>query len=217
MGVELGPLPSGRHGIAPEVLAHNQRERMLAAIAQLVAEHGYAKTTIGQIADTASVSRRTLYERFSGKEEIFLAAYVALDDYLAGVMAEAAGGAEGGWPEEVAAAFAALIGFLASNPGFARLYLVESAAVGEPLAAAREATTERLIALLATGRDSKPGREPAEGIEEALVGGVIVLLARRVLGGEAAQLTSFTPAVVEFTLSPFLGVDGAREVAALHA
>jgi AcrR family transcriptional regulator len=212
----LGPLPSGRHSIDPEVIAHNQRERLLAAVAQEVAEHGYAQTTIRQIAEAASVSRRTLYEHFSGKEGLFLAAYCALDDYLGKLMAEAAS-EEDEWPDRVAAAFAALIGFLVSRPAFARLYLIEAAAVGEPLIPAREATTERLLGLLEPGREFAGVRPPAAGIEEALVGGMLALLARRVVGGEAGPLDEVTPAVVEFLLSPYIGMDGAREVAARHA
>ena len=214
---ELGPLPGGRHGIDPEVLAHNQRERILAAVAQLVAEHGYGDTTIRQIADAASVSRRTLYEQFSGKEDVFLGAYTALDDYLAKLMAEAAGETEAGWDDEVAAALAALIHFLASRPNFARLYLVESVAAGEALVPAREQTSERLMALLAPGRERAAGRPPAEGMEEALVGGILVLLGRNVVAGEGAELAGVIPAVIEFALSPYVGVDAAREVAARHS
>lgn len=214
-GPQLGPLPSGRHSISPEVLAHNQRERLLAAVAQLVAEHGYAGTTIRQIADTASVSRRTVYEQFTGKEDVFATAYVALDDHLGRLMADAAE-AEEEWPERVGAAFAALIRFLSSSPNFARLYLIEVAAAGEPLVAAREKAAGRLVDLLAPGREYAQGREPAEGIEEALAGGIIVLLTRRVVAGEASQLTDFTPAVIEFALTPYLGVEAARGVAARH-
>jgi AcrR family transcriptional regulator len=213
---QLGPLPGGRHSIAPDVLAHNQRERLIAAVAELVGKKGYTETTIGEIADAASVSRRTLYEHFSGKEDCFLAAYVALDDYVAKLMADAAA-AEAEWPGQIAAAFAALIRFLASRPNFARLYLVEFAAAGEALVGAREKTTERFIALLAPGRDYTPGEEPAAGIEEALVGGIVVLLGRRVVGGEAAQLAIFIPAVIEFVLSPYLDFEIAREVAAQYS
>lgn len=215
-GGQLGPLPSGRHSIAPDVLAHNQRERLIGAVAQLVAEHGYAATTIRQISDEASVSRRTVYEHFSGKEDCFLAAYTALDDYIAKLMADAAA-KEDDWADQVAAAFAALVYFLASRPNFARLYLVESAAAGEALVDARDATSERLLAFLAPGRAQVSGREPAPGLEEALVGGILVLLGRRIVAGETDRLATFVPAVIEFALSPYLGVDEAREVTARHS
>jgi AcrR family transcriptional regulator len=208
----LRPLHGGRHNIPPEVLAHNQRERLLAALASCVAENGYNATTIGQITSAASVSRRTFYEHFADKEECFLAAYEALDTYLATLM-EKAYEEEEDWPDRVAAAFVAVTGFLASRPKFARLYLVEAAVVGEAANPLREMTVGRLVEFLRPGRRVK---EVDPGIEEGLVGGIITLLGRRVLGGEANKLDSFTPAVIEFALSPYLGVDEARGVIDRH-
>jgi AcrR family transcriptional regulator len=208
----LRPLHGGRHSIPADVLAHNQRERLLAAIASCVAEHGYNATTITQITSAASVSRRTFYEHFDGKEECFLAAYEALDVYLGTVMDEAVE-AESEWSDQVAAAFVAWIGFLASRPNFARLYLVEAAVVGEGMAAAREKTAKRFIALLEPGRKY---RDVDPGIEEGLVGGIVTLLGRRVLSGEAAKLDNFAPGLLEFALVPYLGVDEARKTIARH-
>jgi AcrR family transcriptional regulator len=209
----LGPLSGGRHNFDPAVLAHSQRERLIAAVAKLVAEHGYADTTIGQIADEASVSRRTLYEIFSGKEECFLAAFTALDDHVADLMEEARAG-EDAWPDQVAAAFAAMIHFFAERPNFARAYLVEAAAVGESLATAREEATDRLTKLLSPGRDYISGPGPGPGMEEALIGGILVLLAGRVVAGEASRLSGYIPAVVEFALLPYVGVQEARAAGA---
>ncbi len=211
------PLHGGRHSLSADMVAFNQRERLLAGLAAVVAERGYAKATIGQISEAASVSRRTFYENFESKDECFLAAYGALDDYLAQLMQEAEQ-AEAEWPDRVAATFATLIRFLASRPNFARLYLVEPAAVGEAMRAPREKTAQRFIALLEPGREQRATeRDLAEGIEEALVGGTVTLLARRILSGEAEQLDRFSPAVIEFALAPYLGPEEARKVAAKHS
>lgn len=216
-GGSLRPLHGGRHSLSPDIVAFNQRERLLAALAAVVAEHGYNKATVAQITAVASVSRRTFYENFADKQDCFLAAYDALDSYLAALMAEAGEGRPS-WPDRVAASFAALIRFLASRPNFARLYLVEAAGVGEGMASRRKQTAERIVALLAAGReDGAAERQPAEGIEEALVGGIVSLLARHVLAGEAERLDRFTPAVVELALAPYLGSEEARAVAARRA
>jgi AcrR family transcriptional regulator len=183
----------------------------------VVAEGGYSKATVARITDTASVSRRTFYEHFKSRDACFLAAYLALDDYLATLMQEAVESHEE-WPEQVAATLAAVIGFLASRPNFARLYLVESSAVGEAMTPLREKTADRFIALLAPGRKLRSGdRELAEGLEEALVGGIVTLLARRVVRGEAERLTAFTPAVLELGLTPYLGVEESRRIASDYA
>src|SRR6187455_2663699 len=71
---ELAGLPPGRHGLPREFVAHNQRERLIAGLAEAVAENGYAGTTIAHIPRQAAVSRRTFYEHFSSKDECFIAA-----------------------------------------------------------------------------------------------------------------------------------------------
>jgi AcrR family transcriptional regulator len=209
----MRPLHGGRHSLPADLVAHDQRERLLAALATDVAEVGYNKTTVTRIIGIASVSRRTFYENFADKEACFLAAYDALDEYIAGVMKEAAE-EEKEWPEQVGATFFALVDFLASRPNFARLYLVEAAAVGEGMASRREATADRFIALLEPGREYRgEGRPLADGIEEALVGGVVTLLARRILAGEAERLDEVLPSVVEFALAPYLGGEEAHRLA----
>src|SRR3982750_3956300 len=72
---ELARLPPGRHGLPREFVAHNQRERLIAGLAEAVAENGYAGTTIAHITRHAAVSRRTFYEHFNSKDECFVAAY----------------------------------------------------------------------------------------------------------------------------------------------
>lgn len=211
--VSLRPLHGGRHSIPPEVLAHNQRERLLAALASCVAEHGYNATTIGEITSAAAVSRRTFYEHFDSKEECFLAAYEALDGYIETLMKQAVEEKEE-WPDRVAAVIRAVTAFLASRPNFARLYLVEAAVVGEASNEARERTARRFIELLEPGRSL---RDVEPGIEEGLVGGIVTLLGRRVLRGEADRLEAFAPTVIEFALGPYLGVDEARAVVARSA
>ena len=72
---ELSRLPPGRHGLPREFVVHNQRERLIAGLAEAVAENGYASTTIAHITRHAAVSRRTFYEHFNSKDECFVAAY----------------------------------------------------------------------------------------------------------------------------------------------
>ncbi len=200
-----------------EVVAFNQRERLLAALAATVADNGYAKTTIAQITAAASVSRRTFYEHFNDKEDCFLAAYDVLDSHLDELATKAAE-AEAEWPDQIAAALLAYLRYFASHPQFARLYMIEAISVGEATSSRREERAQRLISLLEAGRRNRSAdTELAEGIEEALAGGVITLLFRRVRDGEAPQLERFAPGLIEFVLSPYLGPDAAAAIAARHA
>ena len=49
--------------------------------------------------------------------------------------------------------------------------------------------------------------------EEALVGGMMSLISRRIIAGKTAELESLLPDLVEFTLTPYLGSDEASKVA----
>jgi AcrR family transcriptional regulator len=209
------PLHGGRHSLPADLVAFDQRERLLAALARVVAENGYNKATIGAISEAAAVSRRTFYEHFKEKEACFLAAYDALDDYLVSLVEESVP-AEAEWPQRVAVTLATVVGFLGEHPELARVYVVEPNVVpGKEMAGRREARAERYIELLEPGRSWRGNdRDLAEGIEEAIFGGIITLLARRIVAGEGGELARFIPAVVEFALSPYLGMERAREITA---
>jgi AcrR family transcriptional regulator len=201
-GPQLRPLHGGRHNLPPDVVAFNQRERLLAAVASVVAGNGYNKMTVAQITEAASVSRRTFYQHFSDKEDAFLAAYDAVDSHLDCLLAEAAG-KRSDWPCRVAAVLAELTRFFAAHAEVARMYLVEAAVVGEGTIGRREHSAERLITLLSEGREQRvEARGLSPGIEEALVGGAMTMLARRVAAAEAEQLERFAPAAIELVLTP---------------
>src|SRR3954465_1164400 len=53
------------------------RDRILAAMATLTAEKGYAAVTTGDLARAARISKRTFYDHFADKERCLLAAYEA--------------------------------------------------------------------------------------------------------------------------------------------
>lgn len=69
--------------------------------------------------------------------------------------------------------------------------------------------------LLLPGREHfSGGVELPETIERALAGGILALIARRVDQGCAGELPELVPDAVQFALTPYLGTDQARRVAA---
>ncbi len=117
---ELARLPPGRHGLPREFIAHNQRERLIAGLAEAVAEHGYGGTTIAHITRHAAVSRRTFYEHFASKDECFVAAYEIVMERLR-EQVEAGFEQSEDWPHAVKSGLAAMLAFLAAEPNLARL------------------------------------------------------------------------------------------------
>jgi AcrR family transcriptional regulator len=210
---ELGPLPAGRHGFSREQVAHNQRERLIAGLAVAVAEHGYNAVTLTHITKAAAVSRRVFYENFESKEECFLAAFDAVAEHIREVVAAALESAPD-WPHRAIAAAREVLEFLASEPGLARLCLVESQSAGPAVAARFHAAVRELVPPLRLGRAERAGgRELPDSSEEQVVGALISLAARKVGAGEAARLAELLPDFTEFILSPYLGPGEAARLA----
>src|SRR3954469_16597680 len=86
-----------------EFVAVHKRRRIMNAIAELTAEQGYDSTKIGDIVRRAGVARKTLYDNFEGKEEVFLAAFDSAVDEVLRRVEEGCAEAEGGWEEQVQA------------------------------------------------------------------------------------------------------------------
>src|SRR6202012_4253142 len=66
---------TARPQLPPEFIAAHKRRRMIDAMAELCAEQGYEATKIADVVRRAHVARKTLYDNFSGKEELSLAAF----------------------------------------------------------------------------------------------------------------------------------------------
>lgn len=213
---ELARLPPGRHGLPREFVTHNQRERLIAGLAEAVAENGYAGTTIAHITSHAAVSRRTFYEHFSSKDECFVAAY---DTVMAELRERVSAGFEGAedWPHAVRSGIAAMLAFLAAEPQLARLCMVEALVAGPVVVERYDAAIQSFVPYFQGGRE---GRSPevlarlSPTTEEALVGGMVSLISRRIIAGKAEQLEELLPDLVEFTLTPYLGSEEAAKVAA---
>ena len=208
----LPRLPAGRHGLSREFVVQNQRERIITALADTVAERGYSATAIAQITKAAGVSRATFYEHFPDKEACFLAAYEMATDHIVSSM-RAAASSFGEWPQKVRAALASLLGFLAAEPELARLVLIESIAAGGEVADRHNETMESLAEILRTGRPAAGDERLPEATDEALVGGIVSLIVREIEAGHTEQLKRLLPDLVELTLAPYLGPDEAARLA----
>jgi AcrR family transcriptional regulator len=208
----LATKPSSKRGRAVQAgpVSPPQRERILDAVEQLVAEHGVAGTPIEAIVKRAGVSSVTFYEFFEGKEECFLAAFDRAVDAAAATLADAAEGdpAAGGlsWSEQVATGLRTLTKLIAAQPDRARLCLVEAQTGGPELSLRFEAMLDRVAAKLREGRALKtaPSDLPATH-EEATAGALAWLLRERIETGDAKGLEKLYPELIDIALAPYLG------------
>jgi len=206
-------LPAGRHGLPREFIVQNQRERIITALVDTVAERGYNATTVGHITKAASVSRRTFYEHFPGKEACFLAAYEMVADHIRDSMKVAAEAFED-WPQQVQAALATMLRFLAGEPELARVCMIEPIAAGGEIAKRHRESMQGFVEILKAGRPQHTGERPLpEATEATLVGGIVSLIVREINAGRTEQLEALLPDLVELTLAPYLGADEAARLA----
>lgn len=194
-------LPPGRHGLPRELVAENQRERLLNGVVEAVAEHGYNATTIGAITEAAQISRRTFYEYFKDKEGCFLAAYEMIDTHVRGAMLTVAEGSSATWPERVRASLAALLDVLSRDLAVARFYLIEPLAAGGEIAARyREAMQLLAVTIRPEGG---PAEANAEVRDQILMGGITTLITRRLKAGEPARLPELLPELTDLVMRPY--------------
>src|SRR5829696_557797 len=182
-------LPRGRHGLSPEFVARNQRERLIAGLIQALYEVGYQKTTVSRIGQRAAVSKSDFYKHFESKDECFAAAYDAAIERIREQVADACEAAEGEeWAHRVRSGIAALLKLFSAEPALASIVLVEGLRAGRGVYDRYQAAVESFVGYLR--QDAPPalmGGEVPEATGEAVVGGIASLLGRRVLAGEAAR------------------------------
>jgi len=197
--------PPGRHLIPSDFVTQGQRERMLLATAELVAERGYQKTTIELIAKTSRVALVTFYEQFSSKEECFLAAF---DESVAAareVFAELLN-PEDPWQEQISAGLEIFLEMVVKEQARAKLCIVEAQAAGTASLARYQAMLESVAPKLREGREFNPrsSRLP-DGLEVAIAGGIVWLVHQRLLADEVDDLMKLLPEMLQVTLTPYVG------------
>jgi AcrR family transcriptional regulator len=213
---QLSQVKPGGHELRREVVVHHQRERILAAVVELVAESGYRSLTVARILKRAGVAKLKFYELFSSKEDAFLAAYDAGLEQVTAALAEALADAADSPAGRIAAGIGALLSFFDEHPALARAGVLEAPSVGQAMGDRRGRTLAAFTPLLAGAREGGGGggAELPAGLEESVLDGLYWLLYDAILTGKPKKLAKLKPALVEFALLPFLGPLAAAEAAA---
>lgn len=201
-----------------DAVATDQRRRILAATADLVAEHGYQDTTTEMIVRRAKVGYATFYKSYAGKEECFFALLDAATEHTVRRVQEAYDAERGPWPDRVGAALGALFEEIAAHPEVARACLVDALTAGPEAVARHESTLKRFAPFLRPGRELNPRQAKLpETLEDTLAGGVFWVINQRLIGGEVDKLRGLLPETLEFVLRPYVGEDQAAREAGEHS
>jgi AcrR family transcriptional regulator len=199
-----GPLPSGRHSLTRDAVLQSQRGRLLDAMAEAVAEHGYGATTIAHVVSHAGVSRKTFYEHFRDKEHCFLAMYDTGIAFVLGRLTEAIE-AEDDPRGRLLAGLRTFLEVLSEEPAFCRAIVLEVYAAGPAGIARRRAVLQvfagRYIEVNRQARETDPDVEPLSGeVALGVVGAILEAVSSLIEEGRTANLGELTEPLSDFVV-----------------
>jgi AcrR family transcriptional regulator len=188
------------------------RERIDAAVVDLLAERGYERISIELILERADVDRAEFDHRFADLQDCVMQVYREhLDRFVELVLA--AYSAEDTWRDGIRAAGYAIARFLRDNPRMARAGVIELLAAGPPAEAQRASSLDRLVEMIDAGRQELDEPDSiTRGVAEGVLGSVYEIVIRDLQAGRGtAAAEDAVPQLLYFALRPYLGHEVARE------
>lgn len=194
-------LPRGRGSLSPAIVTSEQRERILAAIARLSREKGYAAMTVADVIAMAGVTREAFYELFRGRQDAFLATQAYGMERSVALTAGSFFGEEM-WPDRVWNGAETSLAYIAGQRDLVFVDLVESYAAGQ--AAIRRSFENRMAYTLFLEEGYRQ-RPEAEGLPRISSEAINELIRLQVVRGGIERMGELLPQVAYLTLAPFIG------------
>lgn len=188
-------LPRGRHGLSREQVEQTQRHRLFLAMADAMAEKGYAATSVADVIKRAGISRETFYQRFNSKLDCFMHAFDTAGEVLYARLEQAQSDAQGSPVERFEHAFTAYVDLLAEQPAIAGVFLVEVYAAGPEAMDRRAALQARIVDAMARLLDARSDR--ARFACEVLVAAVGAMVTTPIVTQDHAALGTLKDRVID--------------------
>lgn len=194
---KLSPGP----GVAREDVELNHRERLYGATVAVVADKGYAGTTVADLTRVAGVSRTTFYRYFADKESCLVATLEVLIDGVVAITASRLRSDED-WQERALAGMTAFMQLLVAQPDAARLCVIEADAAGPRAVAVVDRAVAQFEEMLAAVFEELPAQRgmPPEMVA-AMVAAVRKIMQTRLHRREESKLLEMVPSLVELALA----------------
>jgi AcrR family transcriptional regulator len=199
----FGDTPQGgRHRSRLTHGSATQRDRLIAAMGELVAELGQTTIGVHHVCQRAGISRRTFYDLYNDRDgclvETLHAAYGQLLVHVTAAVSDA--GAE--WEDRTVAATQALLGAFEADRVLAHLCLMPAAGGHRDALALRRVAIAQIAALLA---DAPVPALPSEPVLAGALGGVWELALRSLTDEPEASIEQLAGAAIYLMLTPFVG------------
>jgi AcrR family transcriptional regulator len=185
------PLPTGTHGLDPELVKADQRERLQKAMIELIADKGYQAVRIVDLAKLAHVSAPTFYSLYDDKEALFLSAYDEIAGRIARTLMDGYATA-GPHEKRLNRAMRAWTELAAEDPESTSLLVLGAFGAGANALQRRRQALEELERSIYASRSSiGRGEAPDAGVDltvKAILGGIREVTATRLREGRASEL-----------------------------
>ncbi|HYM45031.1 MAG TPA: TetR/AcrR family transcriptional regulator [Solirubrobacteraceae bacterium] len=201
----------------PEPPALFQRERLLHAMVEEIAEKGYGGVSVASVTARAGVPEAVFDAEFAGREECYLAAFDSLLHQLVAHTISAYHAPRESWPERVRAGLATCIAGICARPQAARAYMLEGATIG-PATRAHRALAVALFeeAIAEMLKDAPATAELAPATVTGITGGIWRVVEDRLREGRAAELPTLVDGLLGWALAYIPGAgagEGAEQAA----
>jgi AcrR family transcriptional regulator len=208
----LAPVPV----VVPVPEPGDDGQRIAAAFAELVAEQGYAATTLEQAADRAGVDQALVGEYFDDPADCALQALDAWTDRTFAAMAAAFASAPRDGALAVHRALGAMLAQMAAEPALLHL-AVEAVEQLGPRALARRARYASVFfdAIAPTIAPDDPIPARPRVVSEMLAEAVFGVLRTYVTEDRIDELPAALPEISYLSVAPFFGPERAAEIAQL--
>ena len=178
----------------------SQRDRLVAAMGELVVELGGTAIGVHHVCQRAGISRRTFYELYVDRDGCLLDALGVAQERLTGCVTDAVQAAGGEWEDRAIAATRAMVGALCADRVLGYLCVVAPLGAGHEALVQRQATMDNIGRLLG----QPPSIESDTDIVlAAAMGGVWELLRRHLI--EPESRVDLQAAASYGLLAPFIG------------
>lgn len=192
-GKRLSPGP----GVSKADVELNHRERLYGAVVAVVADKGYAKTTVTDLIRVAGISRATFYKYFGDKEACFLA---TLDALVSGIVAITRSSLRGDedWQQRAERGMDTFMRLLVTQADAARLCVIEADAAGPEARALVDRAAREFEAMIAAVFEELPKQR---GMPPAMVGAMVAtvrkIMQTRLQRRTEGELVEMVPQLIE--------------------
>src|ERR1700722_12271071 len=181
------PLPTGTHGLDPELVKRDQRSRLQKAMVELIAAKGYPAVRIVDLAKLAHVSQPTFYSLYADKEDLFLSAYDEVAQRTAKTVIDSYE-SDGSADERLVVAMRAFTRLAAQEPETTSLLVLGAFGAGGRALERRRLAIEALERSIYARRDGDERAQPTDLTIKFILGGIREVTAARLREGRAGEL-----------------------------